>query len=128
LFLGDVGSLPIGLLLAWLLIVLAGAGHFAAALLFPLYYLADATITLLRRAWKRERVWEAHRSHFYQRATGRGLSVLRVVTGVFLTNAVLALLALASIVLQQWAADLIALALGSAAVAGLLCWFARGRP
>ena len=49
LFLGDVGSLPIGLLLAWLLILLAGNGHLAAALLLPLYYLADATITLLRR-------------------------------------------------------------------------------
>ena len=50
LFLGDVGSLPIGLLLGWLLILLAGSGHLAAALLLPLYYLADATITLLRRS------------------------------------------------------------------------------
>ena len=49
LFLGDVGSLPIGLLLGWLLVLLAGGGNFAAALLLPLYYLADATITLLRR-------------------------------------------------------------------------------
>ena len=52
LFLGDVGSLPIGLLLGWLLVVLAASGHFAAALLLPLYYLADATITLLRRLAK----------------------------------------------------------------------------
>ncbi len=36
LFLGDVGSLPIGLLLTWLLILLAGRGHLAAALLLPL--------------------------------------------------------------------------------------------
>ena len=47
LFLGDVGSLPIGLLLAWLLLLLAGRGHLAAALILPLYYLADATLTLL---------------------------------------------------------------------------------
>ena len=53
LFLGDVGSLPIGLLLGWLLIELAGAGHLAASLLLPLYYLADATITLLRRLAQR---------------------------------------------------------------------------
>src|SRR5262249_24890955 len=46
LFLGDVGSLPIGLLLAWLLILLALNGHVAAALLLPLYYLAAATLTL----------------------------------------------------------------------------------
>ena len=75
LFLGDVGSLPIGLLLGWLLVVLAGTGHFAAALLLPLYYLADATITLLRRLAKGEPVWQAHRSHFYQRATDNGFSV-----------------------------------------------------
>src|ERR1019366_3003998 len=38
LFLGDVGSLPLGLLLSWLLVLLAGGGHLAAALLLPLYY------------------------------------------------------------------------------------------
>jgi UDP-N-acetylmuramyl pentapeptide phosphotransferase/UDP-N-acetylglucosamine-1-phosphate transferase len=37
LFLGDVGSLPIGLLL----VELAGRGGLAAAVLLPLYYLAD---------------------------------------------------------------------------------------
>ena len=62
LFLGDVGSLPIGLLLGWLLTLLA-AGHLAAALLLPLYYVADATVTLLRRLFKGERVTQAHRSH-----------------------------------------------------------------
>ena len=49
LFLGDVGSLPVGLLLGWLLMQLAGRRGLAAAILLPLYYLADATITLIRR-------------------------------------------------------------------------------
>jgi UDP-N-acetylmuramyl pentapeptide phosphotransferase/UDP-N-acetylglucosamine-1-phosphate transferase len=49
LFLGDVGSLPIGLLLGWLLLLLAAQGYVAAAVLLPLYYLCDATITLARR-------------------------------------------------------------------------------
>ncbi len=54
LFLGDVGSLPIGLLMFWLLLQLATRGHVAAALLLPLYYLADATVTLGRRlrSWR----------------------------------------------------------------------------
>src|SRR5690606_23967419 len=39
LFLGDVGSLAVGLLLGWMLILLAAQGHLAAALLLPLYYL-----------------------------------------------------------------------------------------
>ena len=55
LFLGDVGSLPIGLLLGWLLALLAGSGHFSSAVLLPLYYLADATVTLLHRFAKGER-------------------------------------------------------------------------
>src|SRR5579871_5346993 len=90
LFLGDVGSLPIGLLLFWLLLQLAGSGHLAAALLLPLYYIADATITLLRRFVRGERITEAHRSHFYQLAVIRGLPVLTVVQWVCGVNVVLA--------------------------------------
>ena len=56
IFLGDVGSLPIGLLLGWCLLQLAWHQHFAAALLLPLYYLADATVTLLRRMIRRRAV------------------------------------------------------------------------
>ena len=41
LFMGDMGSLPIGLLLAWLLIIVAASGYLVAALLLPLYFLAD---------------------------------------------------------------------------------------
>ena len=58
LFLGDVGSLPIGLLLGWLLLQLAANGHLTAALILPLYYLADATITLARRIAKGEPFWQ----------------------------------------------------------------------
>ena len=86
IFLGDVGSLPIGLLLGWCLLQLAYHQQFAAALLLPLYYLADATVTLLRRLVRREPFWAAHRSHFYQRATDNGFTVLRVVSEVFALN------------------------------------------
>jgi UDP-N-acetylmuramyl pentapeptide phosphotransferase/UDP-N-acetylglucosamine-1-phosphate transferase len=90
LFLGDVGSLPIGLLVAWLLASLAGSGHLIAALLLPLYYLADATITVLRRLMRGEPVTQAHRSHFYQRAVDRGRGVYRIVGPVFAVNVLLA--------------------------------------
>ena len=85
-FLGDVGSLPIGLLLGWCLLQLAYQQQFAAALLLPLYYLLDATVTLLRRLARREPFWAAHRSHFYQRATDNGFTVWRVVGEVFALN------------------------------------------
>ncbi|MGX7705003.1 glycosyl transferase [Methylobacterium sp. Gmos1] len=124
LFLGDVGSLPIGLIVAWLLYRLAGEGGLAAAILLPLYYLADATLTLGRRALAGEPVWQAHRSHFYQRATTNGRSVPFVVGAVLGLNLALALLAAATLVLPGWTASLVALALGAGLVAGLLRLFA----
>src|SRR5579871_5016200 len=119
-FLGDVGSLPVGLLLGWCLLQLAWQQHVAAALLLPLYYLADATLTLLRRVARREPFWAAHRTHFYQRATDNGFSVREVVTQVFALNIVLAGLALASVRLNSVLADVVLLSAGSAAVALLL--------
>jgi UDP-N-acetylmuramyl pentapeptide phosphotransferase/UDP-N-acetylglucosamine-1-phosphate transferase len=83
IFMGDVGSVPLGYLLGYLLLALAARGEWAAAVILPLYFLADATLTLLRRLARGERVWQAHREHFYQRAVQRGLRhdavVLRVV-------------------------------------------------
>ncbi|HUI34964.1 MAG TPA: glycosyltransferase family 4 protein [Stellaceae bacterium] len=83
IILGDVGSIPLGFLLGFLLRNLALQGRWKAALILPLYFLADATLTLLRRLARGERVWRPHREHFYQRAVQRGLShdavVLRVV-------------------------------------------------
>jgi UDP-N-acetylmuramyl pentapeptide phosphotransferase/UDP-N-acetylglucosamine-1-phosphate transferase len=126
-FLGDVGSLPIGLLLGWCLLQLVYREHLAAALLLPLYYLADATVTLLRRLAKRELVWTAHRSHFYQRATDEGFTVLRVVTEVFALNVGLAALAIASTMTHSSATNIFLLALGSIAVAFVLQRFSRQR-
>jgi UDP-N-acetylmuramyl pentapeptide phosphotransferase/UDP-N-acetylglucosamine-1-phosphate transferase len=127
IFLGDVGSLPIGLLLGWCLLQLALHQHAAAALLLPLYYLADATVTLLRRMMRGEPFWIAHRSHFYQRATDNGFTVRQVVNEVFVLNLVLAALAAVSIRATSLAADAACLAIGAAAVAFVLVRFARPR-
>jgi len=83
IFLGDVGSVPLGYILGFLLLELAVRGWWKAAIILPLYFFADATLTLLRRLLRGERVWQAHREHFYQRAVQRGLThdavVLRVI-------------------------------------------------
>jgi UDP-N-acetylmuramyl pentapeptide phosphotransferase/UDP-N-acetylglucosamine-1-phosphate transferase len=126
-FLGDVGSLPIGLLLGWLLLELAGSGHLAAALILPLYYLLDATITLMRRMARGERFWQAHRSHFYQRATDNGLSVPAIVSRVVVINLALAALALATIAADDLVVSLVALAAGIASVTWLLRIFSRAK-
>jgi UDP-N-acetylmuramyl pentapeptide phosphotransferase/UDP-N-acetylglucosamine-1-phosphate transferase len=127
IFLGDVGSLPIGLLLGWCLLQLAWQGHFAAALMLPLYYLSDATVTLLRRMIRGEPFWAAHRSHFYQRATDNGFSVLGVVSEVFLLNVVLATLAIASTRVPSPAIEFSLAAIAAAAVAFSMYRFSRRR-
>jgi len=84
-FLGDAGSVPLGFAAGWLLLLLAGEGYWAPALLLPLYYIADATLTLLRRLFAGENVWRPHRGHFYQRALGpdgdHGAVVLAIMIG-----------------------------------------------
>ena len=124
-FLGDVGSLPAGLLLGWCLLDVAANGNIAAAVLLPLYYIADSTITLLRRLGKGEKVWVAHRSHFYQRATDNGFSVMRVVGTVFALNCVLAGLATLCVMVSAHAIQAAALAFGIAAVWLVLARFSR---
>lgn len=94
LFLGDAGSVPLGLVLGGLLAALAAQGHLAAALILPAYYLADATITLLWRLKDGEKVWQAHRRHFYQRAVRGGQSHSRVASAVAGVNVLLILCAI----------------------------------
>jgi UDP-N-acetylmuramyl pentapeptide phosphotransferase/UDP-N-acetylglucosamine-1-phosphate transferase len=127
LFLGDVGSLPLGLLLGWLLVQLAGHHGLAAAILLPLYFLADATITLIRRLLNGEPVWQAHRSHFYQRATDRGFTVSQVAAHVFAVNLGLAALALITLAAPSLMNDVAALVCGAALVGWLLFAFSRGK-
>ncbi len=127
LFLGDVGSLPIGLLLGLLLAYVAASGNWAAAILLPLYYLADASITLLRRLFTGERFWQAHRSHFYQRATDGGFSVIEIDAWVFAVNLCLVALSVSTVIASSKMADFTALAIGGGLVGGLLFRFAHGK-
>jgi UDP-N-acetylmuramyl pentapeptide phosphotransferase/UDP-N-acetylglucosamine-1-phosphate transferase len=95
-FMGDAGSVPLGFLLGWLMLDLAVQGHWAAALILPLYFVADATVTLLKRGLRGEKPWQAHREHFYQRAVLGGATPPRVVWLTMAANAALIVLALAS--------------------------------
>ncbi|MCH7485609.1 MAG: glycosyltransferase family 4 protein [Proteobacteria bacterium] len=125
IFLGDVGSVPLGFLLGWLLLSLAASGQWAAALILPLYYLADATITLLLRVLRGETVWQAHHQHFYQRAVGRGLGHAAVTGAVLAAGAALVGLAAAA----AWGWTWQAVAGAAAVVAALLFHLGReGKP
>lgn len=121
IFLGDVGSVTLGYLAGWLLLVSAAQGYWAAALLLPLYYLCDATITLVRRALRGEKIWRGHREHFYQKAMRRGAGHAWVSSNVLVHNIALVLLALASATLALW----LSLSGGILVVAALLFRFAN---
>jgi UDP-N-acetylmuramyl pentapeptide phosphotransferase/UDP-N-acetylglucosamine-1-phosphate transferase len=74
IFLGDVGAVPLGFLAA--AFGLVGWLEQLWTWWFPPLvfsaFIVDATITLARRALRRERVWEAHFDHYYQRLVRMG--------------------------------------------------------
>lgn len=79
IFMGDVGSGALGFLLAILVVrYSADGGSIVAAVLPLLPFILDTSVTLLRRFFRRERVFAAHRSHFYQRLNILGWTHARV--------------------------------------------------
>src|SRR5712672_2018953 len=124
IFLGDVGSVPLGYLLGFLLLDQAARGRWKLALILPLYFLADATMTLLHRLARRERIWEPHRRHFYQGAVQRGFGHAAIVERVIAANIVL--------IGCGWAAEngwpIVGLAVAGITVLLLLGWLAIARP
>jgi UDP-N-acetylmuramyl pentapeptide phosphotransferase/UDP-N-acetylglucosamine-1-phosphate transferase len=121
IFLGDVGSVPLGFLLGALLLQAAANGHWAPALILPAYYLLDATVTLLRRAARGEKVWRPHREHAYQRAVQAGLGHGAVAGRIGGLNAALVVCALWGNQANAAAALMLAYALAF----GLWLWFQR---
>ncbi|MGA2550129.1 MAG: glycosyltransferase family 4 protein [Burkholderiaceae bacterium] len=76
LFLGDVGSIPLGFLAGAVGFLGLRDGRWPAW--FPCMvfspFVADASVTLLRRLFRGEKVWQAHREHYYQRLIQSGFS------------------------------------------------------
>ena len=99
-FLGDVGSVPLGFLLGWLLVSLASKGYWVQALILPAYYIADSTLTLAMRGMLKKKLWEPHRDHFYQQAVKKGLGHAHVCGAVATTNIILILMSILSLWFQ----------------------------
>ena len=74
MFLGDVGSIPLGFLAASFGIAGSLTGlwppWFPVLVFMP--FIADATATLVRRVARGERLSDAHRDHYYQRLNRSG--------------------------------------------------------
>lgn len=85
IFLGDVGSIPLGFIMGYLLLQLALAGYVEAALILPAFYISDATITLFKRLYRGKTLWQAHSEHYYQKAARKGMKhnvIVRYVAGI----------------------------------------------
>lgn len=74
-FMGDAGSIPLGFLAAGVGLVGVERGLWSAwvPVMMFLVFIADASVTLAQRLLRGERVWQAHRSHYYQRLVRMGL-------------------------------------------------------
>lgn len=109
IFMGDVGSSFLGFLLAALpfLPQYTDAGlretAFFAMALFLWFFLLDGTFTMLRRLLKGEKIWQAHRSHLYQRLVISGLSHSQVVLFILVLHLILLFVAyLHRVVFMNW--------------------------
>ncbi|MBN3789902.1 glycosyltransferase family 4 protein [Burkholderia sp. Ac-20353] len=107
LFLGDAGSIPLGFLAGalgyWGWRCGAWPVWFPAVVFAP--FIADASVTLLRRLLRGEKFWEAHREHYYQRMVRSGIGHRRTALYwylVMLAGIMVAVWALGRPALQQW--------------------------
>jgi len=97
IFLGDVGSTSLGLILGWMLVILAIQGLYVAAIILPMYYIADSGLTILKRLYSRKKIWQAHSEHFYQIAVRNGLAHNKVVKKIIYCNILLMFLSVTSL-------------------------------
>jgi UDP-N-acetylmuramyl pentapeptide phosphotransferase/UDP-N-acetylglucosamine-1-phosphate transferase len=123
IFLGDVGSVPLGFLAGALGAVGIAAGHFAAWFPFVVFapFFVDATSTLLRRLLRGERFWQAHREHYYQRLVRMGWGHRRTAMAEYALMAASAASALVALYLPPvWQATILggwAMAIGGSMLA-----------
>jgi UDP-N-acetylmuramyl pentapeptide phosphotransferase/UDP-N-acetylglucosamine-1-phosphate transferase len=75
IFMGDAGSIPLGFLAAAL--GMTGWMNGCWPMWFPVLvfspFIVDASVTLIKRGLRGEKVWRAHREHYYQRLVRSGL-------------------------------------------------------
>jgi UDP-N-acetylmuramyl pentapeptide phosphotransferase/UDP-N-acetylglucosamine-1-phosphate transferase len=81
IFMGDAGSITLGFLAGTLMILGVRDGIFELWVPLMIFspFIVDATVTLTRRILRRQKIWEAHREHYYQRLVLIGWSHRRTV-------------------------------------------------
>jgi len=98
IYLGDLGSIFLGYIMGYILLSLALSGYFFIALMLPLFYLMDSTITICRRILKLQKIWKPHREQYIHRSVdkaGRSHSETDIL--IIICNLLLIALAILSI-------------------------------
>jgi UDP-GlcNAc:undecaprenyl-phosphate GlcNAc-1-phosphate transferase len=126
IFMGDAGSIPLGFLAAAFGVWGWQQGYWA--FWFPILvfspFVADATLTLLKRAWRGEKLTQAHRSHYYQQLVQMGWGHRTTAIAEYLLMFLAGASALWGIGLEvQWQGSL--LAWWGAIYLGLAMWVDR---
>jgi UDP-N-acetylmuramyl pentapeptide phosphotransferase/UDP-N-acetylglucosamine-1-phosphate transferase len=125
IFMGDVGSATLGFILASMPFELQPAWRSEAVLFVAIclwFFLSDGVFTIFRRLIRGERIWEAHRTHLYQRLVISGLRHDQVVSKVMVGGAFLMALALWSWYEEQPLAQWSVLGVAVAGFLVLLGW------
>ena len=99
IFLGDVGSISIGFLTGLNLLLIATANEclIISAIIASLYYLSDGGLTILIRLLNKEKIWQPHLKHFFQKAVKKGMSHKQVVKQIIFCDFILMILAISAL-------------------------------
>ena len=115
IFLGDVGSVPLGfscgVLLIWMAVTATDSALYKTLAVLPFYFYLEGSLTVIRRLYRGEKLSHAHREHFYQRLVRAGWSHTRTTGWVWLLQIVVSALAFWQI-RAGWRVELLWLAAG----------------
>lgn len=124
IFLGEVGSVPLGFLTGFLLLQLSEKGGWGLAFSLPLWFWLDATYTLFKRIYEKKSPVQAHREHIYQRAAGQTphghKRVLKFYILMQIFNCTVLALLIKILPLHQWVLPFVSLAFGAIYYYGLM--------
>ena len=123
IFLGDSGSIPIGFIIAGLMLQLSSYGYWEAAVILPLYYYLDAGLTLLKRIIRGEKIWLPHVSNFFHIARISGYPHHVISRTILINNILLIIFALLSLKYE-----ILSLSAAFVTTSLLLCWMKFTKP
>jgi UDP-N-acetylmuramyl pentapeptide phosphotransferase/UDP-N-acetylglucosamine-1-phosphate transferase len=125
IFMGDVGSSTLGYIASVLILWAAQAKilPLGAGLLLFSPFIVDATVTIVIRLFNKEKIWQAHKTHHYQRLVNHGWTHQKTVLHSYGLMAACAGSALAMLWLNPLFQN--GLLLAWAGIYGLLCYRIR---